>query len=113
MKPAHEIVDDQIKAYVRGDSASFAAHYEVDAVCSFLPSNRVYAAGREEIERKWGEMFSKGSIDFELVGRMQFGRFVMDLEHVRINSGEIIKAMVIYLVGPERIRQVWFLEEGG
>lgn len=112
MRDPVEIVEDQIRAYERGDTAAFVATYEQDAVCAELPSGRIKARGRAEIARLWGALFEGGPRRVTIPKRMIQGRFVTDYEHVVVeHTGRTVEAVAIYLVGPEAIRNVWFLVE--
>tara|TARA_B100000949_G_C14096425_1_gene372227 strand:+ start:344 stop:700 length:357 start_codon:yes stop_codon:yes gene_type:complete len=105
------IIDRQVDAYIRRDAEGFAALYEADACCAYLPSGKVIAQGRGEIEREWARTFSHGPIELEIRKRMKLGRFIIDHEIVRFGDAPATSAVAIYLVGAEGIRQVWFLKD--
>jgi hypothetical protein len=69
------------------------------------------ARGRDEIERVWGALFSRRSVDFELLNRIALGDFITDHERV-INreTGAIIEAIATYEVRDGLIQRVWFFE---
>jgi hypothetical protein len=108
---ATAVVDAQISAYVAGDATRFAQHYAQDAVCMSLPREKIVASGRDEIERVWGVLFARRSVDFELVNRIALGDFVVDHERI-INreTGAIIEAIATYEVRDGLIQRVWFFE---
>jgi hypothetical protein len=107
-----EIVEEQIRAYARGDTAAFVATYEPDAVCAELPSGRIKARGQAEIARLWGALFEGGPRKVNIPKRIVQGRFVTDYEHIVVErSGRTVEGVAIYLVGPDAIRNVWFLVE--
>lgn len=110
MRDPVSVVDEQIAAYVAGDTEAFVATYAPDAVCSELPSGRILAQGADGIRERWGAFFAGSTRTFTLVNRIVHGRFVTDHEEVVVNAGErVTRAVAIYQVGPERIERVWFL----
>ena len=109
MRSPEEIVDDQIEAYVRRDGKAFAAFYELDAVCGVLGTDEVIARGRAEIETVWTRSLGRSAFEFRLANRIVNGRYVVDHEVITFPDASVIQAVAVYLVGPELIRQVWFL----
>lgn len=109
MPDAPAIVDAQIRAYERGDAHAFAVLYAEDAVCSELPSGRIVANGRAEIERVWGALFAQGPRCVRIVERIARGCFVIDVEQVTLpKAGKLVEAIAIYQVGDRGIERVWF-----
>lgn len=108
------IVDEQIAAYERGDTAAFVACYEADAVCTELPSGRIMAQGHEEIAEVWGRLFARGPRKVEIASRIVEPPHLVDHEIVTVAAtGRVVRAIAIYDVGPERIRRVWLPVAGG
>lgn len=107
------VVDKQIEAYVAGDTAAFGACYAIDAVCVRLPSGKVLASGRDEVETVWGRLFEAPDrrIRFELANRIHIGAFVTDHERIiRERDGAVTEAIAIYEVRDGLIARVWLIE---
>lgn len=103
-----DVVDAQIAAYEAGDAAKFASYYADDAVCVTLPAEITNAAGREAIERVWGELFARRRLRVQIANRISLGPFVVDHERVTRDTGDVVEAIAVYEVRDGLIRNVWF-----
>ena len=104
-----DIIDIQIDAYNRGDTAAFVATYAADAICSRIPSGTVMAAGRAQIAEVWGAMFARSPRTCTVRSRIVQDDFVIDHEQVALHAtGAVIDAIAIYRVHEGLIAQVWF-----
>ncbi|MEY2882571.1 MAG: hypothetical protein RL490_295 [Pseudomonadota bacterium] len=107
--PITDIIDIQVEAYNRGDTAAFVATYADDAICSRIPSGVVMAAGRAQIADVWGAMFVRSPRTCVVRNRMVQDDFVIDHERVTLHAtGTVIDALAIYRVHDGLIAQVWF-----
>ncbi len=107
--PITDIIDTQVDAYNRGDTAAFVATYAADAVCTRIPSGTVMAAGRGQIAEIWGAMFARSPRTCVVRNRMVQDDFVIDHEQVTLHvTGAVIDALAIYRVADGLIAQVWF-----
>jgi hypothetical protein len=107
--PITDVIDVQVDAYNRGDTAAFIATYAADAVCSRIPSGTVMATGRAQIAEVWGAMFARSPRTCVVRNRMVQDDFVIDHEQVTLAaSGAVIDAIAIYRVHGGLIAQVWF-----
>jgi uncharacterized protein (TIGR02246 family) len=106
-----DIIDTQIDAYNRGDTATFVATYATDAICTRIPSGAVMAAGRAEIAEVWGAMFARSPRTRVVRNRMVQDDFVIDHEQVTLHAtGAVIDALAVYRVNDGLIAQVWFTD---
>ena len=107
--PITDIIDIQIDAYNKGDTAAFVRTYAADAVCSRIPSGAVMAAGRAQIAEVWGAMFARSLRTCTIRNRMVQDDFVIDHEQVTLHAtGAVIDAIAIYRICDGLIAQVWF-----
>ena len=109
-----EIVDRQLDAYRAGDAAAFAACYSEDCMIRWLPSGRVRAKGRPEIERVWGEAFALGQRRVRILARIVEGAEGIDHEEIEIvATGERRTAVAVFRVVDGLIGAAWFFDPVG
>jgi uncharacterized protein (TIGR02246 family) len=106
-----EIVDRQLDAYRAGDAVAFAACYAEDCEIRWLPSGRVRANGRAEIEQVWGEAFARGPRRVTILARIAEGAQVIDHEEIEIvATGERQRAVAVFRVTDGLISAAWFFD---
>jgi hypothetical protein len=107
-----EVVERQVEAYNARDLEAFLAFYSPGSVITELATGRVVAAGAEHLRERYRPNFANPRIRAEIVKRIALGRFVIDEERITgLPDGQILRAVVIYEVGRDRIRRAWFIGE--
>jgi imidazolonepropionase-like amidohydrolase len=109
---AAEIVQRQVDAYNARDIDSFANFYSPDAELFRFPEASVFARGRDEIRRSYGEFFVENpELHCTILSRTASGDFIIDRELITGLTGEhaLIRGCAIYEVRDGVIRRVWFL----
>jgi len=104
-----EVVQAQLDAYNNQDINAFAAVFSPDAKLYLSLGDTVPTiSGREEIRRRYGEMFQANPNNRStLIGRMTQGNFVFDHEWIT-GRDEPLKIMAIYEVEEGLIIRGWF-----
>jgi hypothetical protein len=104
-----QVVQAQLDAYNNQDVDAFAAVFAEDAKLYMnLGDTEPTMTGREEIRRRYGEMFDANPDNKStLIGRMTQGNFVFDHEWIT-GRDEPITIMAIYEVVDGKIIRCWF-----
>jgi len=103
------VAQAQLDAYNRQDIDAFAAVFAEDAeVFMNIGDSEPTMKGREEIHRRYGEMFEKNPENKStLIGRMVQGNFVFDHEWIT-GREQPFKLMAIYEIEEGKIVRCWF-----
>ncbi len=104
-----EVVQEQLDTYNAQDIDGFANVFAEDAeVFINLGDSSATFVGREEIRKRYGEMFRENPTNKStLMGRMVHGNFVIDHEYITGRSNPF-KLMAIYEVRNGFIQRCWF-----